>query len=134
MQRPGSPLKVRCRIFLKDHLLTEEISMYGLIKFIFRGTLAIAVLVCGMFGFRGSGGLPEVIAFKSGKTDMVLAAAPLSSTRIVPENCALASLYAPPPYRKVTFLNVQLVQSRPSKSWASSSNEKSSIIGVRSKE
>ncbi len=90
--------------------------IYGAVKFILgRGCLAIAFLCTGLFGARDLVGMPLPIPSKNLRNATVFAAAPPSTIFVVPENCALSKLYAPPLYVRSASLNVQLRQSRPSR-------------------
>src|SRR5713226_1643541 len=93
------------------------------------GLGATAVLSMGVCGLGDSGGCPDVIAWSRGKIESVLAAVPFRTTRVPPEKEQLIRLYAPPAYSKDTSLNVQFVQSRPSRDWVTSSKVKSSNFG-----
>jgi hypothetical protein len=88
--------------------------VYGLAQSIIRGLAIVAVSMCGVFGFGLSGCPPGTVC--SNRTSVAaLAAAPISSSLVVPLKVAFTRWYAPPAYARVTFVNTQSVQSRPSK-------------------
>jgi hypothetical protein len=94
---------------------------YGLTKFPLRGAVRLAVLIIGVFGSIVGGWLGRVagqpINPNAPRNWTVLAAAPTKLKFTLPEIVAFSSLYAPPPYSKVTLLNLQFTHSVPSSAW-----------------
>jgi hypothetical protein len=77
-----------------------------------RGFSALAVLSIGVFGMIGCG--TDSFAFTNAMKAAVLAAAPVKTILVVPENEARLNLTAPPPYTMVELINFQSLTSRPS--------------------
>ncbi len=104
-------------------------NQYGLLKLTVMSCLAVAVLSIGVLGVGGGGGAPWVSAVKKGNMPTVLAAAPPNITRIFPENLQSVSLYAPPPYSKVTFLKTHRSHTNPSSCCATPSKTVPETLG-----
>lgn len=115
-QQSDFPYPNSARLLSGAHAGNHYGAINGLIKSATIGAVMGVFLGCGVgLGFDGAICLP--ISSTCWRRPITLSAAPENSTVISPSNLHPSSLYAPPPYLKVTFLNVQFVQCIPSSVW-----------------
>lgn len=79
------------------------------------GCFRFAVVISGIFGLAGSGFWPAATAAKNRCKITPFAAAPVSVSRMEPDNFGFTRFTAPPEYVRFTLSKIQSVQSMPSK-------------------